>query len=323
MKWLALTFGGASTHYRVHQYVPLLQELGIELVCRPAAELSCMMDLAEFDGILLQKKLLSWSKRRRVAKTGLPVVFDIDDATWQPLNKQHHFLTRWRTNHRLSACLKLCKHGLAANAYIAEHLQRDLDSVEVLPMTLPLRDWAPVPRSQGPVVVGWAGAPGNHFQLRSIEPALRELKRVMPEVVVRIFSGVRPDMDLAFDFVPFDAEQQIAVLHTFSIGLLPLPDTPFNHGKSPIKALQYMAAGIPCVASPLAGTVEMLGEQGGGVYAQDMDGWTQQLLRLSRDTVLRESMGRQNRARFEAQFTAEAVAVRLAAVLRQSTHPDS
>lgn len=321
MKWLALTFGDAScasTVFRVHQYVPLLKQQGIELECVPASKMDQIADLSAYDGILLQKKLLSRLRRQRLIRSGLPVIFDIDDATWHPLEEKHHFLTRWRTNHRLAACLKLSRLAVPANEYLAGCLRRDCSCVEVLPMTLPAANWGAAPPLEGPVVIGWAGAPGNHFQLRSIEPALRAVKQAMPEVVIRIFSGVRPDMDVEIDFVPFDAARQIEVLHSFTIGLLPLPDTPFNHGKSPIKALQYMAAGIPCVASALSGTVEMLGQKGGGLYAAGLNAWIDHLLELAKNEVLCRQMGRASRERFESLFTAEAAARRLAEIFRQT-----
>jgi glycosyltransferase involved in cell wall biosynthesis len=321
MKWLALTFGDdscASTHFRVMQYVPMLREDGIELECQPASLLDAMTSFEGYDGIFLQKKLLSCSRRRRIARSGLPVIFDIDDATWLPLKKMHSFITRWRTNRRLVASLRLSTLALPANEYIAEHLRHCISRVEVLPMTLPLADWRPALAARGPVVLGWAGAPSNHFQLCTIDEALCEVKRTMPEVVIRIFSGKRPEMKAEIDFVPFQPEMQVEVLNTFSIGLLPLPDTAFNHGKSPIKALQYMAAGIPCVAAALSGTVEMLGEQGSALFASDISAWTQHLLTLVRDAGLREKMGAVGRARFESYFTAEAAARRLAEIFQQT-----
>lgn len=318
MKWLALTFGGASTLYRVHQYVPLLRERGIELECRPSAEIDAISSFAGYNGILLQKRLYSWSMRRRIAQSGLPVIFDIDDATWHPLEKKHHLLTRWRTARRLKASLALAKLALPANEFIAAHLRQHHQRVEVVPMTLKLADWQPAPPPSGPVVLGWAGAPGNHFQLKSIDSALSTVKREVPEVIVRIFSGVQPEMTTEIDFVPFDLEKQTQVLNSFTVGLLPLPDTNFNHGKSPIKALQYMAAGIPCVASALSGTVEMLGPKNeAALYAGSEAEWTQNLLQLVRDATLRQQMGKQARERFIQHYTAEAAALKLAAYLRE------
>lgn len=326
MKWLALTFGDAScasTHFRVIQYVPMLRQMGIELECKPAAQMDAIMSLEGYDGILLQKKLLSGSRRRRIANSGLPVIFDIDDATWHPLEKKHSFITRWRTNRRLAASLRMSSLALPANEYLAQHLRAHLSTVEVLPMTLPLADWRPASPPTGPVVIGWAGAPGNHFQLRTIDEALGQVKKAMPEIVIRIFSGKRPEMSTEIEFVPFDAEKQIEVLHSFSIGLLPLPDTAFNHGKSPIKALQYMAAGIPCVAAALSGTVEMLGEQGSALFATDTASWTQQLLTLARDAGFREKMGAAGRSRFESRYTAEAAAQQLASKMRSLSKSSS
>jgi hypothetical protein len=321
MKWLALTFGGAvcaSAQFRVRQYVPLLRDMGIELVCRQASELHQAGDLRAFDGILLQKKLISWPLRRQIARSGVPMIFDTDDATWHPHSRKHHLFTRWRTRHRLRAVTKLSRRVLAANAYLVGQLRPLHAHVEVFPMTLPLAEWKPATPPPGPVVLGWAGDPRNHFHLLHIADALREIKRVHPEVIMRIFSGTRPALDMDFDFVPFQADRQIEALHSFSVGLLPMPDTSFNHGKSPIKALHYMASGIPCVASALSGTKEMLGEGECGFYAADNATWTQHLLTLIRDHQLRCRLGEQARKRYEDLFTTEAAAVRLAAILRQT-----
>jgi glycosyltransferase involved in cell wall biosynthesis len=327
MKWLALTFGGASTLYRVTQYVPLLHDLGIELDCRPSAELDKIKNFTGYDGILLQKRLYSGSRRRCIARSGLPVIFDIDDATWHPLENEHHLLTRWRTQRRLSASLRMARLVLPANEFIAARLRQDQSRVEVVPMTLKLADWpppAPLADAKAPIVLGWAGAPGNHFQLRSITAALDAVKQASPLTIIRIFSGQRPEMDAEIDFVPFDLEKQSEVLRSFSVGVLPLPDTPFNHGKSPIKALQYMAAGIPCVASPLSGTVEMLGQtNSGALYASSTAEWIEKLTQLIRDAALRREMGTRGRARFEQHYTAEATARTLATRMRELAAPRS
>ncbi len=326
MKWLALTFGDAScasTHFRIHQYIPKLSELGVAMHCRPASELNRIKNLRNYDGILVQKKMLSWRHRNQIKQSGLPVIFDIDDATWYPLEKVHHPITRWRTTHRLRSCLKLASTVLAANGFLAAHLQKFHCNVKIFPMTLPLSEWPTRKIVSGPVVIGWAGAPGNHFQLRHIESALKTIKNARPDVVIRIFSGVKPDLDLDIDFIPFHPDQQVSVLQSFSIGLLPLPDTPFNHGKSPIKALQYMATGIPCVASPLSGTLEMLAEGAGAKYASSSASWSESLLQIAGDTALMSRMGNQNRFRFESNYTTEAAAENIADCLRQNCRNNS
>ena len=82
--------------------------------------------------------------------------------------------------------------------------------------------------------------------------------------------------------------------------------------------MQYMAAGIPCVASALSGTVEMLGEHGSGLYAAELSSWTKHLLALAGDPALCRRMGMAGRERFESQFTAEAAARRWAKIFRRT-----
>lgn len=327
MKWLAITFGDddcASTLHRIRQYLPLLSEMGFELVPRLASDLKKLGDLNKmgdfhtFDGVFLQKKLLLPALCQQIARSGLPMIFDTDDATWQPHNKRHAPLTRYRMRGRLKLVATMAARVLASNDHLAQQLRPYNANVEIFPMTLPQADWMCSPPSSGPVVVGWAGAPHNHFHLMHIAEALQEVKRAHPEVVLRIFSGTPPPLSMDFDFVAFDPGRQAEVLRSFSIGLLPMPDTPFNHGKSPIKALQYMASGIPCVASALSGTQEILGSGECGFYASDTKSWVDHLLSLIRDAQLRQRLGEQARKRYEAHFTTEAAAVRLAAILRQT-----
>lgn len=327
MKWLALTFGGdgcASSHFRVRQYVPLLKDLGIELVCRKVSDL-CLVDglrgakdLRAYDGVLLQKKLLGWPLRWQIALSGIPVVFDTDDATWQAHSKKHRPITRLQAWHRLRAMMRLADRVLAANACLKKELRSHDRQVEVFPMTLPSAEWTCATSGDGPVVLGWAGDPSNHIHLQHIEGALREVKRLHPEVVVRVFSGSRPALDLDFDYVQYHPDRQNEILKSFSIGLLPLPDLPFNHSKSPIKALQYMAAGVPCVATALSGTKEMQGEGECGLFATDDASWTAQLLRLIQDGDLRRQLGQQSRRRYETLYTTEGAAVRLAGILKET-----
>ena len=58
----------------------------------------------------------------------------------------------------------------------------------------------------------------------------------------------------------------------FDVGIVPLNDIPFNHAKSNIKGLEYMAAGIPFIASDLP-EYRLLNEAGVGVIAMTADDW--------------------------------------------------
>jgi len=116
--------------------------------------------------------------------------------------------------------------------------------------------------------------------------------------------------------VPWRAESEAEDLRPIDVGLMPLPDDEWSRGKCGMKALQYMALGIPPVVSPVGANVEIVRDGVEGFHARGADEWRERLLRLLRDGELREQMGRRARARVEERYSARVQAPRLAALLR-------
>ena len=75
---------------------------------------------------------------------------------------------------------------------------------------------------------------------------------------------------------------------TMDIGIAPLNDTPFNHAKSDIKALEYSASGIPWVASPMTAYKELANDWGVGRLAKNGQQWNRHLRELSDPDVRRQ-----------------------------------
>lgn len=79
----------------------------------------------------------------------------------------------------------------------------------------------------------------------------------------------------------------------FDVGVVPLVDIPFNHAKSNIKGLEYAAAGIPFVASPLPEYVILAEEYGVGRLAKTARDWQRHLKALLDYEVRRDESRRQ------------------------------
>jgi glycosyltransferase involved in cell wall biosynthesis len=97
---------------------------------------------------------------------------------------------------------------------------------------------------------------------------------------------------------------------------MPLEDTPWARGKCSYKALQYMAAGIPVVADDVGISASVIGHEAAGLISQSPAGWTEHLVALARDHVLRSRLGAAGRARIAADFSVERWAPELAGILR-------
>jgi glycosyltransferase involved in cell wall biosynthesis len=102
------------------------------------------------------------------------------------------------------------------------------------------------------------------------------------------------------------------------MGIMPLPDTEWERGKCGLKALQYMALGLPSVVSPVGVNREIIDHGRNGFLATTEDDWVVTLDRLLVDPELRFRVGRAARVTVEERFSATVHAPRVAQVFRSA-----
>lgn len=309
MRVLALTFGDAnqaSSYYRIYQYAEPFRKRGIELEILPARDFDQWGTLPQYHAIIVQKKLLSLGKVRRLRHQAKRLFYDVDDAIWHPHGKRHFWLTTLRVRLRVKAIAQAADVCLAANDILAGHLKRWNQRVFVVPMALAETAWPPKPPLSAEdcsIKIGWAGHPVNLPYLERIESALCAVQQQSPQVEFAVFCGQKPKFNsLKHKFIPYQAGAEPEVIRSFDIGLLPLPSGEFADGKSPIKGLQYMACGIPSVVSPLGATRQMFKEGQTALFARNQAEWIHALELLVRDHDLRRQIGRQARQQFEEKY---------------------
>ncbi|WP_461784784.1 glycosyltransferase family protein [Prosthecobacter sp.] len=316
MRILALTFGDlncASTYYRLGQHLGRLKEDGIEctLLTSPSAPLPSPKKLSGYDVLLVQKRLFSCRTVNYLRRHAKRLVYDTDDATWQPQQRKHNWLTRWRTNRRLKAVVRAADLCVVANNYLGDHLRSLGGKTHLIPMSLNEKEWQEptLGATATQVRIGWAGAPANLRYLEDLEPLLHEVLRLHSTAQIAIFCGERPSFKngLPYSYLPWQKGGEQEAISTFHLGLLPLPTDAFSQGKSPIKALQYMAVGIPVVGTPAAGALEIGNSQNGVHFAHSDEQWLQLLGNLIENHEFRCSQGLAARQLFESNYTASRV----------------
>ncbi|MBI1840941.1 MAG: glycosyltransferase [Verrucomicrobia bacterium] len=308
-RYRSLNFGDdncASSRYRILAYVDGLRARGVDILAGPADDFSAWDDLARLDGVIVQKKLFSVGRSRWIRRAARRLIYDIDDAIWLPQGRRHHWWTRLRTVWRLRTAAAGADVCVAANRVIAARLEQWARRVEVMPMALDEATWTPALRPAGSrdVVLGWSGAPGNLRYLEPLEPALVSLQQRHPTLTVRVVCGERPRWTRArFQHIPWRPGVEAEEVNRFDIGLLPLETSAFAAAKSPIKALQYMASGIPTVATPLAATRELFGDSEAALFAEDLPRWESAISELIERPEERERRGASARRFFLSQHT--------------------
>jgi glycosyltransferase involved in cell wall biosynthesis len=117
-------------------------------------------------------------------------------------------------------------------------------------------------------------------------------------------------------FVRWKAETEIEDLAAIDVGVMPLPDNPYERGKCAYKLIQYMALGRPGVASPVGANNDVVTPGKDGFLPASDDEWEQSIVNLVENPTLRAEMGQRARARVEEGYSLQAVVPRYLDVLR-------
>ena len=117
---------------------------------------------------------------------------------------------------------------------------------------------------------------------------------------------------------PWDEESEARDVASFDVGIMPLRDGPFERGKCGYKSIQYMASGIPVVASPVGVNAEIVEAGVNGYLADSRSEWTEALMALARNPRKAAALGAAGRRKVEDQYDVAITAPRVAALLRDA-----
>ena len=258
------------------------------------------------DLCLLQRELIStlYTAERIIRK---PIVLDVDDAVF--LHK------RGRSIDEISkrASLIIC-----GNTFLAEHFSK-FGTVEVLPTAVDASRFVPMTIPRERPVIGWSGTSSGFKYLESIQEPLRIVLQRFPDAVLSIVADRPPALtsipEEQLIFTRWSPANEVQVLQSFSVGIMPLNDTPWSRGKCSFKMLTYMAVGVPVVASPVGMNREVLALGDCGLSATNTDDWVDVLVALLRDRDRSTRMGMTGRRIVESHYSREVITPRLANLL--------
>lgn len=351
LRVLALTrYGrlGASSRLRTYEYIPRLATEGISVDVSPLLSGSYLRSLyagrstlgevlvgfgsrvlriltsRSYDLLWIEKELFPFlpaMTERVLGMVGLRYVVDYDDAIFHRYDNHRSAMVRGLLGRKIDAVMRGASVVIAGNAYIAERArQAGARRVEILPTAVDLQRYQPRASAvdSRPVTIGWIGSPVTARYLRLVSRPLADLQHNLQVNVSLIGSGPVEISSVAVNIMPWNEEEEAQQIASFDIGIMPLPDEPWERGKCGYKLIQYMAAAVPTVGSPVGVNAEVIQHGETGYLARTEEEWTEYLRRLVLDTELRRRFGAKGRLRAEERYSAAVMAQRLASILKRS-----
>jgi glycosyltransferase involved in cell wall biosynthesis len=168
------------------------------------------------------------------------------------------------------------------------------------------------------VVIGWTGTFSSRPYLDLLRGVFQRLARKhdFRLRVIGNFDYQLPGVEL--EVIRWNAAQEVEQLQALDIGVYPLPVDDWVMGKSGLKAIQYMAFALPCVATNVGNTPNIIRNGENGMLVTSEDDWEAALARLLDGPDLRRKLGEAARIDAEAKYSVRAVAAQYRAALENA-----
>lgn len=313
-----------SARIRVHQMTPHLARHGIELEVFPfpkgfAEGRRLRRELARADMVLVHKELPTFARGLWLRRLHRPLIFDFDDAVFLRKRLRKGTYASLHRMRRFRRMLSIYDAVIAGNEFLAAQCRDAGLPLLVAPSPVPTDVPLMGARAPGAVPrIGWIGLATNLAYLRPLHGVLRELARRRDYRLVVI-----SDRDFELEGVPVENVRwtlagQEAELAGLDVGVMPLePESPWSKGKCAYKLLQYMAAGVPVVATRVGMNAEVVEHGASGFLVESDAEWLAAFERLLDDAALRMRAGRIGRERVEREYSYPVVAASWAAFLER------
>lgn len=281
----------------------------------------------EADLLWLEKEALPWlpwGVERALIPTGIPLVVDYDDAVFHRYDLHRFSAVRRLLGRKLDRLMSSAALITAGNSYLADRAKAaGARRIEIVPTVVDLSAYTRRPESvpTRPPSIGWIGTPSTWTEYMSpMMPLLIQVAEAYSARIAVVGAGRAAEAHPLLDNLPWTEDSEVARIHSMDFGIMPLTDTPWARGKCGYKLIQYMACGLPVIASPVGVNAEIVEHGVNGFLASTEAEWTEALRTLLSDPALRARMGEAGRRKVERNYSLQVWGPRVAQMLRDAAN---
>lgn len=341
---------GAGCRFRISQFIPYLESVGYEvtvspffspeffrLVYRPGQyakkvaaffglslrRFRSLRGLSQYDLVFIYREAFPVGPpliERWLARPGRPpIVYDFDDAVFLPnVSDANRFIVSLKWAGKVPEILRLSARVIAGNDFLAGFARAHNAAVITVPTCVDTDKFVPRanPAVSVPPVVGWIGSPTTAPYLSMLTAVFQNVAADTPFQLK--VSGAASDVSVPgvrVTNVPWSLADEVSLFNTCDVGVYPLTDDEWSKGKCGFKAIQFMACGVPVLASAVGVNREIVVDGVNGLLATTAEEWETKLRRLLTDPALRARLAAAGRRTVEERYSLRVNAPKVAAVL--------
>lgn len=320
----------AATRQRFVQAIPYLEKEGIEIDIQPLFDndylqqfftkgrrpklaiikaylkrFAALLTCNKYDFIWVHCELFPYLPIEwLVSLSGKKIIFDYDDAIFHQYDQHRNPWVRKLLGNKLHPLLKRSDIAFCGNAYLQTYAAQHCKHTVIIPTTVDIEEYRVRDTShKQPPVLGWIGSPSTWGYAAAIGGVLSEFVQQKKLDVLIVGANHAADKTLSFEYRDWKEEREVSDIRDMDIGIMPIPDAPWARGKCGYKLIQYMACGIPGIASPVGVNSTIVQHGVNGFLAANDAEWREAIRKLAGDSDLRKKMGEAGRVRVEQDYS--------------------
>lgn len=262
---------------------------------------------------------LPWFIEKEILPKNVPLVSDYDDAVFHRYDLHRSLLVRTLLTRKIDSVMAASSLVLAGNHYLEERARSaGAKSVEIIPTVVNAEAYsvARVPAADGRPRIGWIGSPSTWSEYcEPLLPVLSASARKHGAMVRTVGASRTAKKSETLELLSWSEGTEIQSIQGMDIGVMPLDDSPWARGKCGYKLIQYMACGLPVVASPVGVNSEIVEHGVNGFLAKTDAQWAAALDALLGNPDLRRRMGSAGRKKVEQDYSLQVYGPRVAELL--------
>lgn len=334
---------GPSSRYRFYQYLPLLDKQGILYDIRPlfndrfiegfyrngkknifVAVISffrrffVLFTCFRYDLLVIEYELFPFFPpifERILGFFRKRYIVDYDDAIFANYESGGTLIVRKLLGKKTGVVMSNAVAVTAGNKYLMDYALRYNREVCFIPTVVSSNKYTEpgTTRSSDRFIVGWIGSPTSVRYLKLLRNVFASLN---PDEIEIKLVGVGRDLPefaelSGINYVNWRSDTEIDEIRNFSAGIMPLADDPWTRGKSGFKLIQYMACGLPVIASKVGANCEIVEDGVTGFLVETTEEWIKAINYLKQNPDIASVMGKRGYERFLKHYSLEAVSTRL------------
>ena len=296
----------------------------------PLGRMAMARSAGAYHAVILHRKMIDPYEARALRRHVRPpcrIVMDIDDATMYHETKLGAF-ARWRLERRFAATAGILDLACTGNDYLADIFQKRGVTTRLMPSVVEPSHYQVKQHAQTQQLrLVWIGSGSTLKYLEAGLPSFEAAAHRIPNLTLCVICDRPPALlfhpaadTLKMEFIKWSLDAETTSLICGDIGIAPMPEDRWTLGKCGFKIVQYMAAGLPVIASPVGVNRALVNGapangDAAGLLAARWEEWPEAIETLARDVALRQTLGMAGRRRVEAELCVEKIADRWAEVL--------